>query len=49
MVAEYLVTIDKAFIKAVVLRAGGKVADIDNILKLPSVKEISDDLLYIKR
>ncbi len=38
----------RGFIKEIVLRAGGKVADIENILKLPSVKEIDDDLFYIK-
>jgi len=48
MTAEYLETIDRGYIKEIVLRAGGKVADIDNILKHPSVKEIDDDLFYIK-
>ena len=48
MMAECLETIDRGFIKEIVLRAGGKVADIENILKLPSVKEIDDDLFYIK-
>jgi len=49
MTAEYLETIDRGFIQEIVLRAGGKVADIDNILKLPSVKEIDDDLFYIEK
>jgi hypothetical protein len=49
MMAEYLETIDREFIKTVVLRAGGKVSDIDTIIKLDSVKEIDDDLFYIKK
>jgi len=48
MMVECLETIDRGFIKEIVLRAGGKVTDVDNILKLPSVKEIDDDLFYIK-
>jgi len=48
MTAEYLETIDRGFINEVVLRAGGKITDIDNILKHPSVKEIDEDLFYIK-
>ncbi len=48
MLAECLETIDRKFIKEIVLRAGGKVDDIDNILKLPSVKEIDEDLFYVK-
>ncbi len=48
MLAECLETIDREYIKVIVLRAGGNVTDIDNILKHPSVKEIDDDLFYIK-
>ncbi|WP_417874006.1 hypothetical protein [Xanthomarina gelatinilytica] len=47
MIAEYLETIDREFIKQIVLRAGGNNAEIDNILKHPSVKEIDDDMFYI--
>jgi len=49
MTAEYLETIDRGFIKKVVLRAGGTIADVDNILKHPSVREIDDDLFYLKK
>jgi len=48
MMTECLETIDRGFIKEIVLRAGGKVTDIDNILRHPSVKEIDVDLFYIK-
>ena len=48
MMVECLETIDREFIKQIVLRADGKVADIDKILKHPSVKEIDVDLFYIK-
>jgi hypothetical protein len=48
MIAEYLETIDRDSIKEIVLRAGGKVTDFDSILKHPSVKEVDDDLFYIK-
>jgi len=49
MFAEQFDTINRNFIKQVVLRAGGKIADIDNVLKHPSVKEIDYDSFYIKR
>ncbi len=48
MMVECSETINRGFIKEIVLRAGGKVVDIDNILKHPTVKEIDDDLFYIK-
>ncbi|AZJ35814.1 hypothetical protein [Tenacibaculum singaporense] len=48
MLAEYIDTIDRNFIKEVVLRAGGKDFEIDEVLKHPSVKEIDEDLFYIK-
>ncbi len=48
MFAEQLETINRAYIKQIVLRAGGKVNDIDDVLKQPTVKEIDDDLFYIK-
>lgn len=48
MLAEYIKTIDRSFIKEIVLRAGEKISDIDDILKHPSVKEIDVDLFYIK-
>lgn len=46
MIAEYIETIDRAFIKEIVLRAGGKVDDVDTILKHDAVKEIDDDMFY---
>lgn len=49
IIAEYIDTIDRAFIIEVLLRAGGKVADIDTILKHDAVKEIDDDMFYIKK
>jgi hypothetical protein len=49
MMVECIETIDRDFIKEIVLRADGKVADIDEILKHPEVKEIDDDMFYIKR
>jgi len=49
MMVECIETIDRAFINEIVLRADGKVADIDEILKHPSVKEIDVDMFYIKR
>lgn len=49
MFAEQLNTIDKNFIKQVVLRAGGIDNDVDIVLKHPSVKEIDDDMFYIKK
>ncbi|WP_170164439.1 hypothetical protein [Sinomicrobium pectinilyticum] len=49
MLVESLETIDRNFIKEIVLRAGGKVSDIDIILKHPSVKEINEDLFYINK
>lgn len=48
MIAEYIETIDRNFIKEVILRAGGKVSEIDDVLKHPLVKEIDVDLFYIK-
>ncbi len=48
MLVEQLETINRDFIKEIVLRAGGKVSDIDNVLKHSTVKEIDDDLFYIK-
>lgn len=48
MLAEQLETINRNYIKQIVLRAGGKVNDIDEVLKHPTVKEIDDDLFYIK-
>jgi len=49
MFAEQLKTIDRNFIKQVVLRAGGIVSDVDIVLKHHSVKEIDDDMFYIKK
>jgi hypothetical protein len=49
MMVECLDTIDKEFIKQIVLRADGNIADIDYIIKHSSVKEIDEDLFYIKR
>ena len=49
MLSEQLDTINKNIIKQVVLRAGGKVVDVDNILKHPSVKEIDYDSFNIKK
>ncbi|WP_178985392.1 hypothetical protein [Winogradskyella helgolandensis] len=49
MHAEQLDAIDRNFIKQVVLRADGKIADIDIILKHPYVKEIDVDLFYMKK
>mgnify|MGYP003710163095 CR=1 FL=1 len=48
MMAEYIKTIDRDFIEEVILRAGGKVSDIEEVLKHPSVKEIDDEMFYIK-
>ena len=48
MIAEYLDTIDRDYIKTVVKRAGGKVTDVDKILQHPEVKEIDEDQFYIK-
>ncbi len=48
MLAEQLETIDREYIKNIVLRAGGKVSDIDGLLEHPEIKEIDDDLFYIK-
>lgn len=48
MLAEQLETINREFIKQIVFRAGGTVSDIDDVLKHPVVKEIDNDLIYIK-
>lgn len=48
MFAEQLETINREFIKQIVLRAGGKVSDVDHVLEHPTVKEIDEDLFYIK-
>ena len=48
MLVEYIETIDRNFIKEVILRAGGEVSEIDDVLKHPSIKEIDEDLFYIK-
>lgn len=48
MLVEQLETINRAFIKQIILRAGGEVSDIHYVLKHPTVKEIDDDLFYIK-
>ncbi len=48
MLVEQFKAINRAYIKQIVLRAGGKVSDIEEILKHPTVKEIDDDLFYIK-
>lgn len=48
MIAEYIETIDSNFIKEVVLRAGGNISEIDDVIKHPSVKEIDEDLFYIE-
>tara|TARA_R110002072_G_scaffold118631_1_gene250798 strand:+ start:227426 stop:227632 length:207 start_codon:yes stop_codon:yes gene_type:complete len=48
MIAEYIETIDSDFIKEVILRAGGKASQIDEVIKHPSVKEIDENLFYIK-
>ncbi len=48
MLVEQFETINRDYIKQIVLRAGGKVSDIDEVLKHPIVKEIDDDLFYIK-
>lgn len=48
MLVEQFETINRAFIKQIIQRAGGEVSDIDDVLKHPSVKEIDNDLFYIK-
>ncbi|MDT7831807.1 hypothetical protein RQM59_05410 [Flavobacteriaceae bacterium S356] len=48
MLVEQIETINKDFIKQIILRAGGKVEDIDDVLKHSSVKEIDDDMFYVK-
>ena len=48
MFAEQLETINREFIKQIVLRAGGKVSDVDHVLEHSTVKEIDEDLFYIK-
>jgi hypothetical protein len=48
MLVEQFETINRAFIKQIILRAGGEVSDIDDVLRDPTVKEIDDDLFYIK-
>ena len=48
MLAEHLETIDREFIKEIVLRAGGRVEDVESIVKHSSLKEIDKDLFYIK-
>ncbi len=48
MRVESTETVNRQFINQIVLRAGGKITDIDDIIKLPEVKEINDDLFYIK-
>lgn len=48
MIAEYIETIDRNYIKQVVLRAGGEISEINDVINHPSVKEIDEDLFYIK-
>ncbi|MEZ5007770.1 MAG: hypothetical protein R2728_10995 [Chitinophagales bacterium] len=48
MAVESLETVNRAYIQQIVLRAGGEQNDVDVILNHPSVKEIDDDLFYIK-
>lgn len=48
MLVEQLETINRAFIKQIILRAGGEVSDIDDLLKHSTVKEIDGNLFYIK-
>jgi len=48
MIAEYIETIDRNFINQVVLRAGGKISEVNDVLNHPSVKEIDEDKFYIK-
>ncbi|WP_299364898.1 hypothetical protein [Winogradskyella sp.] len=48
MIAEYIETIDRAYIREIVLRAGGNVSDVDMVLEHPEIKEIDNDLFYIK-
>lgn len=48
MLVEQFETINRDYIKQIILRAGGKVSDIDEVLKHPTLKEIDDDLFYIK-
>ncbi|WP_426430339.1 hypothetical protein ACPX19_12485 [Winogradskyella sp. HB-48] len=48
MFMEQLQTINKAFIKQIILKADGDNRDIDIILEHPEVMEIDDDLFYIK-
>ena len=49
MIAEYIETVNRAYIQEIVLRAGGNVSDVDIVFNHPSVKEIDDDLFYIKK
>lgn len=46
MMAECLITIDRGFIKEIVLRAGGKVANIDNIIQLKKLMMICSTLKF---
>ncbi|MBD3861976.1 hypothetical protein [Olleya marilimosa] len=48
MIAEYIETIERNYIKQVVLRAGGEISEINDVINHPSVKEIDEDLFYIK-
>jgi|GEM_PF-6504023 len=48
MLVEQCETTNRAFIKQIILRAGGEFSDIDDVLKHPTVKGIDDDLFYIK-
>lgn len=48
MFMEKLETVNRDFIKQIILKADGEMSDIDTILKHPEVKEIDDDMFYIK-
>lgn len=48
MFAEQLETINREFIKQIILRSGWKFNDIDYVLEHPTVKERDEDLFYVK-
>ena len=42
MLAEYVKEVDRSFIEEIVLRAGGQISEVEDVLKHPSVRKTID-------
>ena len=48
MLAEYIRTVDKKFIEQIILRAGGKLSEVDEVLNHPSISKTENGKYTVK-